>query len=126
MSLPEDLKYAKTHEWARIEDGTATVGITEHAAEELGDVVYVELPGVGDTFEAGESFGTVESVKAVSDLYAPVSGEVVEVNEALEDSPEKINEDAYGEGWILRLQTSDTGDNLLSAADYEETLAESE
>lgn len=118
MSLPEDLKYAKTHEWARIEGDTATVGITDHAAEELGDVVYVEMPEVGTTFEAGESFGTVESVKAVSDLYAPVSGEVTEVNSTLEDSPEKVNEDTYGGGWIVKLKTSDSGDNLLSADDY--------
>lgn len=124
MSLPEDLKYAKTHEWARIEGETATVGITEHAAEELGDVVFVEMPEVGATFEAGESFGTVESVKAVSDLYAPVSGEVVEFNKELEDSPEKINEDAYGAGWIVKLKTSDSGDELLSAAEYEEIADE--
>lgn len=124
MSLPEDLKYAKTHEWARIEGETATVGITEHAAEELGDVVYVEMPEVGATFEAGESFGTVESVKAVSDLYAPVSGEVVEFNKELEDSPEKINESAYDEGWIVKLKTSDSGENLLSATDYEEVANE--
>ncbi|WP_119070400.1 glycine cleavage system protein GcvH [Rubrobacter indicoceani] len=120
MSLPEDLKYAKTHEWTRIEDETATVGITEHAAEELGDVVYVEMPEVGATFEAGESFGTVESVKAVSDLYAPVSGEVVEFNKELEDAPEKINEDPYSAGWIVKLKTSDPGDDLLSASEYKE------
>lgn len=124
MSLPEDLKYAKTHEWARIEGETATVGITEHAAEELGDVVYVEMPEVGATFEAGESFGTVESVKAVSDLYAPVSGEVVEFNKELEDSPEKINEDPHSSGWIVKFKTTDPGDNLLSASEYEEIADE--
>ncbi len=123
MSLPEDLKYTKSHEWVRLEDGTATVGITEHAQDELGDVVFVELPEAGTTFEAGDSFGAVESVKAVSDLYAPVGGEVVEVNEALDDAPEKINEDPYGEGWILKLRTSGEAD-LLSAADYQKVLDE--
>jgi len=123
LSLPEDLKYTKSHEWVRLEDGTATVGITEHAQDELGDVVFVELPEAGTTFEAGDSFGAVESVKAVSDLYAPVGGEVVEVNEALDDAPEKINEDPYGEGWILKLRTSGEAD-LLSAADYQKVLDE--
>ena len=123
MSLPEDLKYTKSHEWVRLEDGTATVGITEHAQDELGDVVFVELPEAGTTFEPGDSFGAVESVKAVSDLYAPVGGEVVEVNEALGDTPEKINEDPYGEGWILKLRTSGEAD-LLSAADYQKVLDE--
>ncbi len=123
MSVPGDLQYMKSHEWVRTEGDTATVGITDHAQDELGDVVFVELPEVGTTFDAGDPFGTVESVKAVSDLYAPVGGEVVEVNGALEDSPEKINEDPYGEGWILKLQISDEGD-LLSAADYEKLLEE--
>jgi len=97
LNIPEDLQYTESHEWVRIEGETATIGITDHAQDELGDVVFVELPGEGDTFDAGESFGTVESVKAVSDLYAPVGGEVVEVNSALEDAPENINEDPYGE-----------------------------
>jgi len=123
MSIPEDLQYTKTHEWVRVEDDMATIGITDHAQEELGDVVFVELPEDGASFEAGDSFGAVESVKAVSDLYAPVGGEVVEVNSALEDAPEKINEDPYGEGWILKLRVSDEGD-LLSASDYEKVLAE--
>jgi len=123
MSVPGDLQYTKSHEWVRVEDGVATVGITDHAQDELGDVVFVELPETGATLAAGDSFGAVESVKAVSDLYAPVGGEVVEVNGALEDSPEKINEDPYGEGWILKLQISDEGD-LLSAADYEKLLQE--
>jgi glycine cleavage system H protein len=123
MSVPGDLQYTKSHEWVRVEDGVATVGITDHAQDELGDVVFVELPETGATLAAGDSFGAVESVKAVSDLYAPVGGEVVEVNGALEDSPEKINEDPYGEGWILKLQISDEG-NLLSAADYEKLLEE--
>jgi len=123
LSVPEDLQYTKTHEWVRTEGDTATIGITEHAQDELGDIVFVELPDEGDTFDAGESFGTVESVKAVSDLYAPVGGEVVEVNSALEDAPERINEDPYGEGWIVKLRTSDEAD-LLSAEEYEEVVAE--
>ena len=121
--MPEDLQYTKSHEWVRIEGDTATVGITDHAQDELGDVVFVELPEEGDTFDAGESFGTVESVKAVSDLYAPVGGEVVEVNSALEDAPENINEDPYGEGWIVKLRTSDEAD-LLSPEEYEKVVAE--
>ena len=123
MAVPGDLQYTKSHEWVRVEGDVATVGITDHAQDELGDVVFVELPEQGATLAAGDSFGAVESVKAVSDLYAPVSGEVVEVNSALEDSPEKINEDPYGEGWILKLQVSDQAD-LLSAADYEKLLEE--
>ncbi len=123
MSVPGDLQYTKSHEWVRVEDGVATVGITDHAQDELGDVVFVELPEQGATLAPGDSFGAVESVKAVSDLYAPVGGEVVEVNSALEDSPEKINEDPYGEGWILKLRISDEAD-LLSAADYEKLLEE--
>ena len=121
MAVPQDLQYTNSHEWVRVESGVATVGITEHAQDELGDVVFVELPEQGATLAAGDSFGAVESVKAVSDLYAPVSGEVVEVNGMLEDSPEKINEDPYGEGWILKLRISDEAD-LLSAADYERLL----
>ena len=123
MAVPQDLQYTKSHEWVRVENDVATVGITEHAQDELGDVVFVELPEQGATLEAGDSFGAVESVKAVSDLYAPVGGEVVEVNAALEESPEKINEDPYGEGWILKLRISTEAD-LLSAADYEKLLEE--
>ncbi len=123
MSVPQDLRYTKSHEWVRVEDDVATIGITDHAQEELGDVVFVELPESGATFEAGDSFGAVESVKAVSDLYAPVGGEVVEVNSALEDAPEKINEDPYGEGWIVKLSTSTEAD-LLSPEEYEKVLDE--
>jgi glycine cleavage system H protein len=123
LSVPEDLLYTESHEWVRIDDGTATIGITDHAQDELGDVVFVELPDEGDTFDAGESFGTVESVKAVSDLYTPVGGEVVEVNTSLEDAPEKINDDPYGEGWIVKLSTSDEAD-LLSPGEYEKVLEE--
>ena len=125
MSVPEELQYTRSHEWVRTEDDTATIGITDHAQDELGDIVFVELPEQGATLGAGDSFGTVESVKAVSDLYAPVGGEVVEVNEALNDSPEKINEDPYGEGWIIKLRVSDEG-NLLSASDYERFIEEEE
>jgi glycine cleavage system H protein len=125
LSVPEELQYTKSHEWVRTEGDTATIGITDHAQDELGDVVFVELPEMGATFDAGDSFGTVESVKAVSDLYTPVGGEVVEVNEALNDQPEKINEDPYGEGWIVRLSVSGEGD-LLSASDYEQFLEEEE
>jgi glycine cleavage system H protein len=123
LSIPDDLQYTKSHEWVRMEDGTATIGITDHAQDELGDVVFVELPGEGTTFDAGDSFGTVESVKAVSDLYTPVGGEVVEVNTSLEDAPEKINDDPYGEGWIVRLRTTDEAD-LLSPEEYEKVVAE--
>ena len=123
MSIPDDLQYTKSHEWVRAEDGTVTIGITDHAQEELGDVVFVELPDVGDTIGSGDSFGTVESVKAVSDLYTPVGGEVVEVNSSLEDAPEKINDDPYGEGWIVKLSTSEEAD-LLSPEEYEKVVEE--
>jgi glycine cleavage system H protein len=125
LSVPGDLQYTKTHEWVRREGDTATVGITDHAQDELGDVVFIELPEEGVSFGAGDAFGTIESVKAVSDLYAPVGGEVVEVNEALNDAPEKVNEDPYGEGWIIRLRVSGDG-NLLSAEEYEKVLEEEE
>ena len=125
MSVPGDLQYTRTHEWVRREGDTATVGITDHAQDELGDVVFVELPEEGATFGAGDAFGTIESVKAVSDLYAPVGGAVVEVNSALDDVPEKVNEDPYGDGWIVRLRVSGEGD-LLSAAEYEKVLEEEE
>jgi glycine cleavage system H protein len=125
LAVPEELQYTKTHEWVRREDDLATVGITDHAQDELGDVVFIELPEKGASFGAGDAFGTVESVKAVSDLYAPVGGEVVEVNEALNDAPEKINEEPYGDGWIIRLRVSEEAD-LLSAGDYEKLLEEEE
>ena len=125
MSVPEELQYTRSHEWVRTEGDTATIGITDYAQDELGDIVFVELPETGATFDAGDSFGNVESVKAVSDLYTPVGGEVVGVNEALSDSPEKINEDPYGEGWIVKIQVSGEAD-LLSASDYEQFLEEEE
>ena len=123
MSVPEELEYTKTHEWVRREGEEAIVGITDHAQEELGDVVFVELPKQGASFGAGDSFGVVESVKAVSDLYTPVGGEVVEVNESLNDTPEKVNEDPYGDGWMIRLRIAGEGE-LLSADEYKRLLEE--
>ena len=123
MSVPEDLQYTRSHEWVRTEGDTATIGITDHAQEELGDVVFVELPEEGTTLGAGDTFSTVESVKAVSDLYSPVGGEVIEVNTSLEDAPEKINDDPYGEGWILRIRISEEAD-LLSPEEYEKVVEE--
>lgn len=127
MSTPADLKYAKTHEWVRIEaDGTATVGITFHAQEQLGDVVFVQPPDVGRTLKQGEECGVVESVKAASDIYAPLSGEVIAINDALDGEPQKINEDAWA-AWMYKLRPTDTGElaNLLDAAAYD-AHAESE
>ncbi len=118
---PSELKYAKSHEWARVEeDGTVTVGITDHAQEALGDVVFVEAPGVGDRIAAGDQAGVVESVKAASDIYAPIAGEVIAVNEALEDAPETVNSDPYNDGWFYKLQPEDSAelDELMSAEDY--------
>ena len=126
MSTPSDRKYAKTHEWARDDgDGTVTVGITEHAQDALGDVVFVELPEVGQEVTAGAEFGVVESVKAASDLYSPVSGEVLETNDSLESAPETINEDPFNAGWIMKVKASDTGelDDLMNAGDYDELAA---
>ena len=123
--IPGDLKFLKSHEWVRVEgDGKATVGISDHAQGLLGDLVYVELPNVGDTVEAGNACAVVESVKAASDVYAPVSGKVVEVNASLADKPETINEDAYGEGWLFVLESSDADQlaELLSPDDYAELI----
>ncbi|MBA3805202.1 MAG: glycine cleavage system protein GcvH [Acidobacteria bacterium] len=128
-NVPEDLHYSKDHEWFRIEGDTGTIGITDHAQNALGDVVYVELPKVSESFSAHEAFGSVESVKAVSEIFTPVSGEVTEVNESLQDEPEKVNNDPYGDGWLIRLRMSNRGevDSLLSAAEYEDfTKAETE
>jgi glycine cleavage system H protein len=119
---PSELKYASSHEWARLEeDGTVTVGITDHAQDALGDVVFVELPDVGASLAAGEDAGVVESVKAASDIYAPVGGEVLAINEQLEDEPETVNSDPYNDGWFFRLQPTDTSelDALLNAQDYQ-------
>ncbi len=122
MEVPEGLKYSKEHEWVLVEDQIVTVGITEYAQEELGDVVYVELPEVGEKMVKDDPFGAVESVKAVSDLYAPISGAVLEVNDTLPDNPEIINEDPYGDGWMIKVEMSGEEDlsDLMSAEEYAE------
>lgn len=124
---PAELKYASSHEWARLEeDGTVTVGISDHAQDALGDVVFVELPELGATLAAGDEAGVVESVKAASDVYSPVSGEVVAINEALEEAPEMVNSDPYTDGWFFRVQVTDAAEleKLLSAEDYDARCAE--
>jgi glycine cleavage system H protein len=123
-NVPEGLYYSKDHEWLKVEGETGTVGITDHAQNSLGDVVYVELPKAGETFTAHDTFGSVESVKAVSELFLPVGGEVTEVNESLNDEPEKVNSDPYGTGWMLKVRLSNRGevDSLLSAAEYEDYI----
>lgn len=125
---PSELRYAETHEWARAEDGLVTVGITDHAQDALGDVVYVELPESGQWVAAREEAGVVESVKAASDIYAPVSGTVVAINELLEDAPETVNQDPYGDGWFFRIEPDDAAElgELLDADAYIETCAEEE
>ena len=124
-NTPIELKNASSHEWARLEGDIVVVGITDHAQEALGDLVFVELPEVGDTVNAGDEAGVVESVKAASDIYAPVSGEVIEVNPALEDTPELINSDPYGEGWMYKIRVASVEelDNLLAAEEYDEQVA---
>ena len=126
MNIPDELFYTEEHEWVRLEDDEVTVGITDYAQSELGDVVFVELPAVGDRTKQMEPFGTIEAVKAVSDLYAPVSGKVVEINEALADAPELVNQDPYGEGWMIRIQIDDPSelDNLLTAEAYRRLIGE--
>lgn len=126
-NIPSELKYATSHEWVRNEgDGTVTVGITEHAQDLLGDMVFVELPDVGDEVSTGDDICVAESVKAASDIYAPVSGEVVEVNEDLEDSPELVNSDAFGDGWLFKVKMEDAGEleNLLDAEGYKNSIDE--
>ncbi len=124
MNVPENLQYTDDHEWILIEDDVATIGITEYAQSELGDIVFMELPAVGDSITKGDSFGTIEAVKAVSDLFAPLSGEVVEVNEELADMPEKINESPYEEGWMIRLRLGDESEleTLLPADSYKDLI----
>ncbi|HUA18192.1 MAG TPA: glycine cleavage system protein GcvH [Bryobacteraceae bacterium] len=124
---PSDLHYTKEHEWVRVERDTGVIGITDHAQEELGDIVYVDLPKPGARFERGGTLGSVESVKAVSDIYAPVSGEIMEVNQALATAPEKLNQDPYGDGWLVRIKLSAPAEiqEMLSAADYEKHVAAS-
>jgi glycine cleavage system H protein len=128
MKLDAKAKYRETHEWARQEGDLIVCGISDHAQDSLSDVVYVEFPEVGDTLSQGDTFGVVESVKAASDLYMPMSGEIVEVNEMLEDEPELINSDPYGQGWLIKFKPSDPSewDGLLSGADYEKIAAEEE
>lgn len=120
MNIPSELKYTKDHEWIKVEGDILTVGITDFAQGELGDIVYVEVETVDETFEADEVFGTVEAVKTVSDLFLPVSGEIIEFNETLEDEPEKVNSDPYGEGWMVKIKMSDKSqlDDLLDAEAY--------
>ena len=125
MSYPDDLRYSKEHEWVRVDGSRATIGITTFAADELGDIVFVELPDVGSTVSQFATFGVVESVKAVSDLYAPISGTVIEVNEALRDTPELLNSDAFGTGWIATVELADPSevDRLMDAAAYADETA---
>lgn len=125
MNFPTDLKYTKDHEWIRVEGNEAYVGITDYAQSELGEIVYVDITTEGETVEKEEVFGTIEAVKTVSDLFMPVSGEVVEVNAELEDAPELVNQDAYGKGWLIKIALTDASevDGLLSAAEYEQLIA---
>ncbi|MCW5962198.1 MAG: glycine cleavage system protein GcvH [Pyrinomonadaceae bacterium] len=127
-NIPDNLHYSKDHEWVSVEDGIAAVGITDYAQNALGDVVYVELPKEGDTFEAHDVVGSVESVKAVSEIFTPVGGEVTEVNEDLNDTPESVNEDPYGAAWLFKIKMSNPGeaDAMLSPEEYEEFLSENE
>lgn len=126
MNVPTDLKYTKDHEWVRVEGDRAVVGITDFAQDSLGDIVFVELPGVGESVKAEETFGVVESVKTASDLYTPVSGNVVEINEALADAPETVNQDPYGKGWMMVVEISDPFqlESLLNANQYQELIKE--
>jgi glycine cleavage system H protein len=125
MALPQELLYSRTHEWVRLSGNEATVGITAYAQEQLGDIVFVELPGAGKQVGKGEQLGNIESVKAVSELFAPVAGEVVAANDALQDHPELVNQDPFGEGWLVRLKVAPgAAEGLLDAAGYERFLAE--
>lgn len=124
MSIPENLKYSEDHEWAKLDGDIVTVGITEYAQGELGDIVFVEMPEVDDEFDAGENFGTIEAVKAVSDLVMPISGTVVEINDALEDDPETVNREPYGAGWMIKIKVADSSefDGLMDSAAYAEHI----
>lgn len=125
-SYPDDRLYSKSHEWIRVEGETATIGITDHAQKELGDVVFVELPDLGEIFDEGQEFGTIESVKAVSELFLPVAGEIVEVNKTLVDEPNAVNEDPHGDGWLVQVKVTSDGalDGLMNAAAYEKFVEE--
>lgn len=124
MNIPQELKYTKDHEWVKIEGDTATVGVTDFAQSELGDIVYVEVETVGETLDREEVFGTVEAVKTVSDLFLPLSGEILEFNDSLEGTPEKVNSDPYGDGWMVKIRISDDNEisDLLSAEEYKEII----
>jgi len=126
VSYPDDVRYTRDHEWARLEDGVVTIGITSYATDQLGDVVFVELPDVGRKIEAGKSFGVVEAVKTVSDLYAPLAGEITEVNGALGDNPALVNQEPFGDGWMIRIKPANPADldALLSHIDYEKLIEE--
>lgn len=125
---PDNLQYSKDHEWLKVEGETGRAGITDFAQQSLGDIVYVELPKVGEKFSQGEPFGSVESVKSVNELFIPVSGEIIEINETLADSPELVNEDPYNKGWMIRFRIADPSeaDSLLSASEYEDFVSEQE
>jgi glycine cleavage system H protein len=127
-NVPENLRYSKDHEWVLVDGDTATIGITDYAQHSLGDVVYVELPKAGEKFAAHEAFGSVESVKAVSEVFTPIAGEVVEANDSLNDTPEAVNNDSYGAAWMIKVKMDNPGeaDALLNAAEYEEFLSSSE
>jgi len=124
MSIPQSLKYTKEHEWVREDGDTVTVGITDHAQGELGDIIFVEFPEIGQKIQRDEPFGTIEAVKTVADLFAPISGTVTEINETLDDSPESVNQDPYGDGWMVKVSVSEAGelDNLMSAVQYQEMI----
>lgn len=124
MNIPQELKYTKDHEWVRVEGDIATIGVTDFAQGELGDIVYVEVETLDDSLDKEEVFGTVEAVKTVSDLFMPVSGEIIEFNDSLEDEPEKVNDDPYGEGWMIKVKLSDASEveGLLTAEQYQEVI----
>jgi glycine cleavage system H protein len=124
MNIPSNLQYTKDHEWAKIENGVATIGITDFAQGELGDIVFVELPEVGKSFNAGDTFGTIETVKTVTDLFSPISGKIVAINEGLDNDPGKVNSDPYGDGWLVKIRLSDPDekDGLMSSIAYEEII----
>jgi len=124
MNIPSNLQYTKDHEWAKIENGVATIGITDFAQGELGDIVFVELPEVGKSFNAGDTFGTIEAVKTVTDLFSPISGKIVAINEGLDNDTGKVNSDPYGDGWLVKIRLSDPDekDGLLSSIAYEEII----
>ena len=124
MNIPSNLQYTKDHEWVKIENGVATIGITDFAQGELGDIVFVELPEVGKSFNAGDTFGTIEAVKTVTDLFSPISGNIVAINEGLDNDTGKVNSDPYGDGWLVKIRLSDTDekDGLMSSIAYEEII----